>query len=132
MKKDILRTLFPSWSLPGSSPVMMPSSDRLHCILASQWEVSTNLSEASWFLERAKKSLFICAACCQTDAYPMCNKSTWYKRSTLFSYNDFQRRFLLYLQPGAPEAPEWSALQCTAQIVPIICCFLCTSNMCVW
>lgn len=39
-------------------------------------------SQQSWFLERTKKTLFLCAACYQTDACPMCNKSTWYKRRT--------------------------------------------------
>lgn len=131
VKKDIFQTLFPSWSLPGSSPLMMPSSDRFRCTLASQWEVSASLGKASWILERTKKTSFLCAACYQTDAYPMGNKSIWYKRRTgnCFSTTIFKGRFLSHLLSRAHVAPEWSALQCTTQIVPIMCCFLWTSSM---
>lgn len=105
-EKGYFLNSFPSWILPGSSPVTVPSSDRLHCILASQWEVSSNLSEASWFRGRAKKTLFICAACCQTDAYPMCNKSTWYKRNTgnCFSTMIFKGEFF-YISSLEPLRP---------------------------
>lgn len=102
VKKDAFQTLLPSWSLPGISPVVMPLADRLHCILASQWEVSASLSEESWFLERAKKALFIWAASLQTDAYPACNISSWYKRKLVIA--SLQR----FSKEGTFILPIWS------------------------
>lgn len=94
-EKGYFQNLFPNRSIPSSSPVMISSSDRLHFLLASQWDVPLNLNEADWILERAKKALLICPAICQTDAYPTWNKSTGHERTidNCFSAMIFRRDF---------------------------------------
>lgn len=109
-----------TWQLTSNDAFIRQTS--LHTSISvgglrkSQWDVSANLSEARWFLEKAKKALFICAACCQTDAYPMCNKSTWYKRSTGNCFSTMI--FKVYFFYTSSLEPVWllSALCCHAPL----------------
>lgn len=71
--------------------VMVSSSDRVHFLLASQWDISLNLSKSNWIWKEQRKH----CSCCQTDAYPICNKSAGHKRSigNCFSTMIFKRDF---------------------------------------
>lgn len=128
-EKVYFGTLFPNWTLPSSSPVS--SSDRLHFLLSSQWDISSNLSKANWTLERAQKALLICPTCCQTDAYPMWNKSTGYKRSIGNCFSTMIFKWDLFYNFSLEPLKLLNGLHCDAlpRLCLLICCFLCTSSI---